>query len=190
MSTNPAKSIINDGKGQTPEGIPVNNAGAVLLGSFFKLLFIRAHLVESNAFVSTEAQLKAVHHLNYVVTGTTAVEEAMAPLFKVLCGLPTSSPVLPEIEMTEADLSNINDFLNAMIRNWPAIGKSSLNGFRNNWLVRDGLLIEHPDKWELNVKNFPFDILILRSQFANPPYTFSILKYPWMNKPLYVNWAY
>lgn len=190
MSNNPAKSIINEGKTEIPEGISVNNAGTVLLGSFFKLLFQRANLVDFKTFVSAEAQLKAVHHLNYVVTGTTAVQEGMAPLFKVLCGLPISSTILPEIEMTEADLNNINSFIDAMIRNWPAIGNSSVNGFRNNWLVRDGLLVEHPEKWELNVQKRPYDVLILRSQFANPRYTFSIIKYPWMDKPLYVNWNY
>ena len=39
MSNNPAKSIINEGKAEIPEGIPVNNAGTVLLVPFLSCYF-------------------------------------------------------------------------------------------------------------------------------------------------------
>lgn len=72
-----------------------------------------------------------------------------------------------------------------MISYWPAIGNTSVNGFRGNWLVRDGLLTELEDKWELTVEKRAYDVLIHQS-----PFSFSIIKLPWMEKPLHVTWPY
>ena len=96
-----------------------------------------------------------------------------------------AQPVLYGIEIGENDKNLIEELINAAISYWPEIGSCSIPGFRGNWLVRDGLLTEFEDRWELTVEKRPYDLLISHS-----PFSFSIIKYPWMPKPLHVNWPY
>jgi hypothetical protein len=166
-------------------GIPVMNAGMVLIASYIPLLFERLGLTVDRKFIDTPSQLKAVHYLQYVVTGLSDTEESFLPLNKVLCGLPLSHPVERGVDISEADAALINGLINAVIGYWPSIGSCSVAGLRGNWLVREGLLIEHEDKWELTVEKRAYDLLIHQS-----PFSFSIIKYPWMDKPLHVSWPY
>ncbi|MCD0465054.1 contractile injection system tape measure protein [Flavobacterium sp. ENC] len=167
------------------EGITVRNAGIVLLNDYIVMLFERLGLVKDNEFTSIENQISAVQYLQYVVTGLTETEETYLPLNKVLCGLSMLHTVPDEIEITEANTQLINGLIQAAISYWDAIGECSVTGFRGNWLVREGTLFEMEDRWELTVDKKPYDVLINKSPFA-----FSIMKYPWMDKPLHVNWPY
>ncbi|GAB2808508.1 contractile injection system tape measure protein [Ferruginibacter profundus] len=171
--------------GKAGEGIPVKNAGIVLLNSYLPILFDRLQLIENSQFKNTEGQASAVHYVQYIITGLTQTEEYLLPLNKLLCGLPLSTPVKNGIEITEADKALINGLVQAAINYWPAIGQNSVAGFRGNWLVRDGLLVELEDKWQLTIEKRAYDILLNKS-----PFSFSIIKYPWMKKPLHVTWPY
>lgn len=167
------------------EGIQVRNAGIVILNNYIPMLFERLHFLENRNFTNVENQKKAVQYLYYVVTGFTETEEIYLPLNKVLCGLSVSDSVPDTIEISETDKTLMQELLKAVISHWPDIGSTSIDGFRGNWLVRDGILVELADRWELTVEKRAYDILISRS-----PFSFSVIKYPWMNKPLYVNWPY
>ena len=166
-------------------GIAVRNAGVVLLNSYVPVLFERLGATTNKQFSNTAAQSDAVHYLQYVVTGLSSTEESFLPLNKVLCGLPLSQPVKDGIDISEANRKLIEDLILNAIGHWPTIGQCSINGFRGNWLVRDGMLLEHDDKWELTVEKRAYDALI--NKF---PFSFSIIKYPWMPKALHVNWTY
>ena len=99
--------------------------------------------------------------------------------------MPISQPVKDGITITDEQKELIEGLINAVINYWPAIGQCSIDGFRGNWLVRDGLLTEQDDRWELIVEKRAYDLLINRS-----PFSFSIIKHPWMKKPLHVTWPY
>ncbi|TCN59961.1 hypothetical protein D0809_08535 [Flavobacterium circumlabens] len=174
----PAKTVLK-------EGITVRNAGIVLLNDYVVMLFERLGLVVDNKFTSIENQISAAQYLQYVVTGLTETEETYLPLNKVLCGLSLLHTVPDAIEISEANRELINGLIQAAISYWDAIGECSVSGFRGNWLVREGTLFEMEDRWELTVDKKPYDVLINKSPFA-----FSIMKYPWMDKPLHVNWPY
>ena len=165
--------------------ILIKNAGLVLMNSYVPILFDRLAVVKTNHFLNTATQLDAVHYLQYVVTGMSNTEESFMVLNKILCGLAIQEPVQDGIIITDAQQQLIEGLINAVIAHWPAVGSSSISGFRGNWLVRDGLLTEQNDKWVLTIEKRTYDILISKS-----PFSFSIIKYPWMNKPLYVNWIY
>lgn len=171
---------------QTPvQGIAVRNAGIVLLSSYVQTLFTRLGLVDKGKFISSSLQADAVHYLQYVITGLSRTDEALLPLNKVFCGLPLSHPVAEGIAISEEHRKLMDGLIKAAIGHWPAIEGCTLEAFRGNWLVRDGILSELPDKWELRVEKRPYDVLIQRSPFA-----FSIIRYPWMDKPLHVTWRY
>nr|WP_315197187.1 contractile injection system tape measure protein [uncultured Flavobacterium sp.] len=166
-------------------GITVKNAGIVLLNNYLEMLIDRLELIEEKQFKDSSSQLNAVHYLQYIVTGLTKTEEALLPLNKVLCGLPITTPVMESITITEDQKKLINGLISAAISHWPNVGDTSILGFRGNWLVRDGLLIEKEERWELSVEKRVYDLLIHKS-----PFSFSIIKYPWMKKPLHVTWPY
>jgi len=178
-------TLTKDESTITKETIPVRNAGLVLINNYLTMLFVRLGLTNDQGFIDTEAQLRAVHYLQYFVTGLTRTEEHLLPLNKVLCGLALAQPVADGIIVTDEHKDLIDGLIKAMIGQWSVIGDSSVDGFRGNWLVRDGLLSEQEDRWELTVEKRAYDILLQRS-----PFSFSIIKYPWMDKPLHVNWTY
>lgn len=164
---------------------PINNAGIVLLNNYIEMLIDRLGLVEEKKFKDLQAQLDAVHYVQYVITGLTDTEEPFLSLNKVLCGLPVATPVMESITITEDQKALVNGLINAAITHWSTIGANSIDGFRGNWLVRDGVLIEKEDRWELTVEKRAYDILLSQS-----PFSFSIIKYPWMEKPIHVEWPY
>ncbi|WP_046744088.1 contractile injection system tape measure protein [Kordia zhangzhouensis] len=179
------QSMSNESNTFPEEGIYIPNAGLVLLNSYFVILFNRLGIIKDNEFVSEQAQLESVHYLQYIVTGLTQTEESLLTLNKVLAGLAPNTPVQDSIDMTDSDKQLIDGMIEAVIQYWSAIGQTSVNGFRGNWLVREGVLKETEDRWELLVEKRPYDILMLKS-----PFSFSIIKLPWMQKPLHVTWPF
>ncbi|NQY07940.1 MAG: hypothetical protein HRT71_00285 [Flavobacteriales bacterium] len=167
------------------EGIAVKNAGVVLLADYIKMLFDKLGLLSNDDFSDKKNQLKAIHYLQYVITGASSTDESLLPLNKVICGLHPGAPITAGIEITTEETELISGLINAVIGYWSAIGDTSIDGFRGNWLVRAGTLVEHEDNWELTVDKKPYDLLINKSPFA-----FSIIKYPWMKKALHVTWPY
>ena len=169
---------------QNMKAIAIKNAGLVILNHYIEMLFERLQLTSHRQFTSAENQRKAVHYLQYLVTGLSNTEEAYLPLNKVLCGLPLTQTVPTGITISEAEKQLIDGMIKAVISHWSTIGESTVNGFRGNWLVRDGLLQELEDRWELSVEKRAYDVLLDRF-----PFSFSIAKFPWMEKPLHVIWA-
>lgn len=167
------------------EGIHIQNAGLVLINQYIPMLFERLGLTDANKAYLPNKQQDAVHYLQFVATGQTETEEHYLVLNKILCGMQLREPVKNEIEISHDDIELIEQLLQAMIGHWDAIGSTSIEGFRGNWLIRDGLLIEYDDKWELVIEKRAYDLLINQS-----PFTFSVIKYPWMTKPLYVQWPH
>jgi hypothetical protein len=185
------KRVTNptDNKSEKPalltEGISVNNAGLVLVNGYVKTLFDRLNLLEGNHFKNNEAVDQAVHYLQYVANGLTHNEEHFLVLNKLICGLHPTHTVSDGLEISEANKSLIEGMIQAIINYWPAIGDCSINGFRGNWLIRDGILREESDRWNLIIEKRAYDILIQQA-----PFSFGIIKHPWMEKPIHVNWPH
>jgi len=165
------------------ESIPITNAGLVILNGYFLILLDRLGMVKDRAFVSEDAQLNSVHYLQYMVTGLTETEESQLSLNKILAGISPNTPVKDSVDMTQDQKELIEGLIISSINYWPAIGESSVNDFRGNWLVRNGILSETEDRWELTIEKRPYDILLQKSHFS-----YSIIKLPWMEKPLHVTW--
>ncbi len=163
--------------------IAVSNAGLVIIHDFIKNYFSKLELIGEDGFVCEQAQLDAVHWLQFLVTGHQSTDETHLVLNKVLCGLPLSTPVATGIEISKEQQQLAEGLIDAVIEYWSAIGSSSIEGFRGNWLVRDGLLSETEEHWELVVEKRPYDLLLERL-----PFGFSLIRLPWMDKPLYVTW--
>ncbi|MEP5341098.1 MAG: contractile injection system tape measure protein [Algibacter sp.] len=166
-------------------GIDVPNAGLVLLNTYFPMLFERLELLKDKQFVSEDARINAVHYLQYVVTGLSHTEESLLTLNKIICGIALQQPIKDSIEISDKEKTLIEGLLKSAMGYWEAIGSSSVLGFRGNWLVRNGVLREEEDRWSLTVEKRPYDVLLIKS-----PFSFSIIKFPWMQKPLHITWPY
>ena len=167
------------------ETIKVENAGMVILTNYIPVLLERLRLVSGKQFTSSENQHNAAFYLQYLITGLQKTDEVYLSLNKVLCGLPVNQDLADQMEISNEDQLLMIGLMEAAISHWTAIGRCSVDAFRDNWLIRDGILTEHEDKWELTVEKRVYDLLLNKS-----PFSFSIIKHPWMSKPLYVNWPY
>ena len=161
----------------------VHNAGMVLLHNWLPMLFARLGLLEGQRFASVSAQSHAVHVLQFLATGREDVPEQYLVLNKVLCGLPLDAAVEEAAPLSEHDRATASSLITAAVGAWPAIGNTSVDSFRDNWLVRDGTLQEAADRWELIVERRIIDVLL-----ATAPFSYTFVKHEWMAKPLYVNW--
>jgi len=177
--------MINQSEEIFKGSIPVKNAGLVLINHYIPLLFERLNLTDDNKVFGPKKQAAAVHYLQFLATGQLETDEPDLALNKLLCGIPLHESVKNQIIISATDKDMMTQLLQAAIGYWPAIGLSSIDGFRGNWLIRDGLLSEQVDRWELFIEKRIYDILINQS-----PFSFSVIKYPWMTKPLYVQWPY
>ncbi|PTS92068.1 hypothetical protein DBR11_27600 [Pedobacter sp. HMWF019] len=182
----PMPSTQNANLSSDNGSIPVQYAGIVLLNNYLPALFERLKLIDENRkFISTQSQHQAVASLYYLVSGVAIDRPPSSALLNLVCGLPLSTAIDQTTEISEDCQTLINGLIQAVIEHWPAMGNTSVQGFRESWLIRDGLLRAQEDRWELRVERRIYDILISKSPFA-----FSVIKYPWTSKPLHVHWPY
>lgn len=166
-------------------GISVKNAGIVLLNSYIPLLFERLEITRDGKFINADKQDEAVHCLQFLVTGLQASEEHLLPLNKILCGLPISEPLIDAVVYSEQEVELMEGLLYGVISHWSDSGSQTPDGLRGNWLIRNGVLRKEENGWELLVEHKPYDLLLQRS-----PFSFSVIKFPWMPEPLTVKWKF
>jgi len=163
--------------------IYVANAGVVIAGPYLPRLFSMLGLTTKGAFTTLDCAHRAVHLIQYIVTGSTATPEPMLVLNKILCGLPVAGSVPLEIDLRTQEKAGIEDMLTAIIAHWKAIGRTSIAGLRESFLQREGRLVFCDDAWRLRVESKCFDMLLDRL-----PWGYGTVKYPWMKRLLHVDW--
>lgn len=162
----------------------VGNAGLVLAGPYLPRLFAMTGLLEDGRFRDEAAAERGVHLLHYLVTASTHPPEPRLVLDKILCGLEPDAPVRRELDLTEREKSTADGLIEAMIAHWTAIGRTSVQGFRESFLQREGRLQLTPAGfWQLVVQQRSFDMLLDRL-----PWGFKTLRHSWMNKAVHVEW--
>jgi len=165
------------------ERIALDNAGMVLMAPYLPRLFAMLGLVADGVFVDLDAAERAVHLLQFAVSGAGSTPEYALPLNKLLCGLPLDAPVAAGIDLTVDERETVEGLLEAMIAAWSALGRTSVEGLRQSFLMRGGELSLGAQGWELAVAHGPFDMLMDRL-----PWSFSIVRFGWMPAPLHVSW--
>jgi len=165
------------------QNIPVRNAGIVLLTPFIPRLFERLNFTANGHFTDQQNREMAALFLQYVVTGKQSTTNPELALNKIICHLSPEATLSGNIEITSEGAVFSDQVLNALISNWRALGSTSVEGLRGNFLIRDGFLSESPEQWKLTVERKAFDVLLNQC-----PFSFSLIKYPWMEKPLVVEW--
>lgn len=169
---------------ETAQSYFIENAGLVLLYPYLKTWFREAELLSGqNAFNSPELQMKACRLLQAIAFGTIDFKEYHLVLNKVLCGYPLHRDVYGEsVALTDAQEES-DDKIAEVISHWDKVKTTSVEGFRNSFLLRNGKLTAEDDHFLLRVERKAWDVLL-----DTYPYPISIIKLPWMDKPLYTEW--
>ncbi|WP_343732781.1 contractile injection system tape measure protein [Duganella sp.] len=161
----------------------LRNAGMVIFATYAQRLFSILELTKDGNFVSEEAAQRAVHLLQYAVTAETSTPEYQLVLNKLLCGIHGGQPIARGIDITDKEKDTIAQMLNGVIAHWKALGKTSISGLRQTFLQREGQLTFEENAWHLKIPTATFDMLLDRL-----PWSFAMIKFPWMEHPLHVTW--
>lgn len=163
------------------EGNYIDNAGMILLHPFLPRLFEGLGIAEDSRILQPE---KALALLHYLATGSTKTPEYELVLPKTLCNIPLSIPIPSEIEITSAETDEATALLDAVIKHWEALRNTSQDGLRGTFLLRPGKLsLKNDGDWLLQVEPRTFDILL-----DQLPWGITMVKLPWMEKMIWVEW--
>jgi len=163
--------------------VNLKNAGLVIVWPYLERYFELLEMVSNKKFNSKKAARRAVQLLQYLVTGLDSAPEHELLLNKVLCGVEIATPIPFEIELSDRERDISEQMLKGLLNNWPRLKNTSIEALREGFLVRDGRLIETDEVWQLKVEDKTLDILM-----DGMPWSFGIIKLPWMNKRLNVEW--
>ncbi len=169
----------------SPESEPVfiSNAGMVLLAPFYPRLFTVTGLTPDNFFPGMKQKYKALYLLQYAVWGEPVFPEYELPLNKILVGLEKSEPVERYVPLTPDEQADADSMLEGAILHWTKLKGSSAEALREGFLQRYGRLEFLADRIELAVETKSYDMLL-----DSLPWSYSVVKYPWMPQPLMVKW--
>jgi len=166
------------------EAIYIRNAGLVLLHPFLPALFEILNLTKENIWTDEFSRQKAVLDLEFMVTGVEKMEEFDLMLNKILCGIDIDEIVPTDTDFDSKTYTECENLLNAVINHWEVLKNTSIAGLRETFLQRNGKLTKVDDGWRLQVEQKAFDILLNQL-----PWGIGIIKLPWMNEMLHVEWT-
>lgn len=165
------------------EAVYIANAGLVLLNPFIRVLLERAGLMSNSAFKSEEKKMHSVQLLQFCTSNSENNAEFEMVLPKILCGIEPDEPITHETPLTEEEKNLVESLLANAISQWSTLGNTSISGLQQTFLTRKGALSSGENNWELQVEQKSFDMLLDRI-----PWTYSLIKYPWMQKPVRTIW--
>ena len=164
--------------------IEIKNAGIVIVWPYLDRFFQMLEMTEKGAFKTEEDAVRAVHLIQYLVTGSNETPEHELLLNKILCGIKLATPVPLQIELTDKEKETSDLMLKGVMQNWEKLKSSSIDAMREGFFVRQGFVEEKDDFWELEVEKKTIDILL-----KSLPWGFGTVKLPWMSKRMIVNWT-
>lgn len=166
------------------EQIYIHNAGLILLHPFLSTYFQKTECIVDGQFINLEKKLRAPYLLQFLVTGQENQSEQNMLLNKILSGIETETALQKISALTEMEKSISEDLLKAVMNQWDKMKNSSIEGFRGSFLMRDGSLNLTDDAWVLKIEQRGYDVLL-----QSLPWTLSMIKASWMDKPLLVEWT-
>jgi hypothetical protein len=164
--------------------IYIHNAGLVLLHPFLSTFFEELNLVKDNSWIGEDAQASAALVLQLIADDRTEFAEFNLPLNKILCGLEPAAVLNGEASFGAEATVAIDEMLLAVIAHWKVLKNTSVEGFREAFLQREGKLTRRTDNWLLKVETKAIDVLLRQL-----PWGIGFIRLPWMDIPLHVEWS-
>ena len=164
------------------EGIYIKNAGLVIIAGFLPHFFKRLEIV--NESIITD-KCKAACIVQFLASGKEAIAEFELGISKILCGLEMNAAVDTSTIFSEEEKKEVNELLLSAIEYWNILRDTSVEAFRESFLLRDGKLWFEDDEWHLQVEQKSYDMLLQQL-----PWNINIIRLPWMRYPLRTEWVY
>lgn len=175
-----AKNQINN-----QGGYYIDNAGLVILHPFFQYLFDDVGFTKNHQFIDQIQQHQAALALHYLVTGNENAFEPDLVFNKILCNIPIENPIENQLLLNEKLQIECENLIKATIQHWSALKSTSIEGLRNTFLQREGKISQKENgDWLLQVQSLGVDILL-----SKLPWGIGMIKLPWMDGNLFVEWA-
>jgi hypothetical protein len=165
------------------EKLSVRQAGLVLLAPFLNPFFTELALLEGKKFKDDDARYRAIHLLKYLSTGQENLPEFSLSLEKLLCNTPIEEPVPLDIKLQDKEIKEAGQLLGSILEHWKALKNTSVNGLRETFLKRDGLVTRKEKDWLLQVERKTWDVLL-----DSVPWGYSTIILPWNDYLVYVEW--
>jgi len=169
------------------EGIPVNNAGIVLLSPFLPTLFQNLKLIDAkNQWASEQEQVEAIYLLHYLAKGTFEATEDELFLAKIITAFPLDEvlPVLEEPPVFENLEKELEGLLGVIQENWRPMRNCTWEGLQRDFLSRAGTLQETDDnQYLLTPETHGLDVLLPHIEWG-----IGMMKYSWMEGFVIVEW--
>jgi hypothetical protein len=173
------ESLLHHGNGSR---YSVQNAGLLLLHPFLVRLFVYCGILpENEKLISASNLSKAAALLHFLATGRDEVYEFELGFIKVLLGLNPNQPLAVSNGMlSNSQKEEAESLLLSVIEHWSSLKSTSREGLRSSFIQRNGLLIPSEDGWKVYLESAAYDVLL-----KTIPWSYSIIKLPWMIKPIY-----
>lgn len=161
----------------------VEHSGIIILSPFLKIFFNGLKFLEEGQWKSPDHCFKAVHLLKYMATGITEIAEYALTFEKILCGLQPGIPVPLDAGLEAHEIKEADTLLIDVIGHWKALKNTSVNGLRETFLKRDGIITLKDDGWHLKTERKTADVLL-----DMMPWGFSVIRFPWIPLPVFTEW--
>ncbi len=168
---------------ESGERVHINNAGLVLMWPFITQYFEMLGLTDGKEFNDKLSMARAAMLLQYLVTGEESHPEHELYLNKILCGIPVNTPLDTHVELTDKEKELSESLLGGVIGNWGALKNTSIDGLREGFLQREGVVVHMDDAIQLRVEKKTLDILL-----DSLPWSYNVVKLPWMENVIQVDW--
>ena len=169
-----------DGKYQIP------NAGLCLLAPWFVRLFDMLGYLdfERSAFKDTSSKIRAVFLLQYLVYGEERQYKESDLLFnRLLTDIPVTIPLPKSLSLSEKEKETADGMIAGVKANWQKMDGTSINGFRNSFISRNGVMNRPNDHWVITVEEKAYDIML-----DTVPWGFRQIRLPWLKTFIQVVW--
>lgn len=169
-----------------PEVLFIGNAGLCLIWPWIPRLFgMFGYLNEEKRnFKDDASRIRAVFLLQYLVCQEEKdYREPELAFNRLLVALPAHIPLPKRIELTSEEKRTADSLIQGVKANWAKMSGTSVNGFRQSFIMRDGRLEQQDDKWLLTVEKRGYDILL-----DSVPWSFRQIRFPWLKKYVQVVW--
>lgn len=157
-----------------PWGRSVANAGLVLLVNFLPHFFKNLQLLSCPTALNNVP--RAISLMQYLVFKDAVPDEYTPTLENLLCGQPVNTISYVKHILKEAEKSESELLLEAVIGHWKELKNVSPDGLRDSFLRRSGKLNLAGDKRELIIEPRVPDMLL-----NTLPWNYNLIKLPWMS---------
>lgn len=163
------------------EGIIIENAGLILLHPFLKNFLLKTKLVDEQNVLQNPFLIAHVFH--YMATGRQHDWDHNLLFEKFLCNIPLTTSIPRKMIIPAEIKQEVDELLASVLEHWKALGSSSIELLRNEFLQRPGKLNADDFSVRLVLERKTHDILM-----DQLPWGISIARLPWQKQIIYTTW--